>query len=222
MGYAGEKMVVIPNGFDLRSFHPDPEARQSVRGELGLTPSTPLVGLVARFDTEKDHRTFVQAAARLHAVMPEVHFLLCGEDVDPKNPRLTAWLTSTEVQSQCHLLGPRNDMPRMTAALDIATSSSYGEGFPNVVGEAMACGVPCVVTDTGESAMIVGDTGRVVPPRDPAAMADGWRQVLQSDCSVREALGIAARRRVESEFDIAAIARHYRELYDDIVEPSTR
>src|SRR5262249_53981112 len=125
MGYAGEKMVVIPNGFDLRSFHPDAEARQSVRRELGLTPSTHLVGLIARFDTEKDHRTFVQAASRLHAVMPEVHFLLCGQNVDPKNALLAAWLASAGISSRCHLLGLRDDVPRITAALDIATSSSY-------------------------------------------------------------------------------------------------
>jgi len=217
MGYAGEKIVVIPNGFDLRSFHPDPEARQSVRRELGLTPSTPLVGLVARFDTEKDHRTFVQAAARLHAVMPEVHFLLCGQDVDPKNPLLAAWLASAGIQSRCHLLGPRDDVPRLTAALDIATSSSCGEGFPNVIGEAMASSVPCVVTDVGESAAIVGDTGRAVPAKDPTALADAWRALLEAP-GTREQLGAAARRRVESEFDITVIANRYSTLYGELGE----
>jgi len=217
MGYAGEKIVVIPNGFDLRSFHPDPEARQSVRRELGLTPSTPLVGLVARFDTEKDHRTFVQAAARLHAVMPEVHFLLCGQDVDPKNPLLAAWLASAGIQSRCHLLGPRDDVPRLTAALDIATSSSCGEGFPNVIGEAMASSVPCVVTDVGESAAIVGDTGRAVPAKDPTALADAWRALLEAP-GTREHLGAAARRRVESEFDITVIANRYSTLYGELGE----
>jgi glycosyltransferase involved in cell wall biosynthesis len=215
MGYAGEKMVVIPNGFDLRSFNPDPEARRSVRQELGLTPSTPLVGLVARFDTEKDHRTFAQAAARLHALMPDVHFLLCGQGVDPRNPLLSAWLASAGVQSRSHLLGPRDDVPRLTAALDIATSSSYGEGFSNVIGEAMACGVPCVVTDVGESAAIVGDTGRVVPAKDPTALAEAWRALLEAPAA-REQLGAAARRRVESEWDITVIANRYSSLYDEL------
>jgi glycosyltransferase involved in cell wall biosynthesis len=214
MGYASEKMVVIPNGFDLRSFHPDPEARESVRRELGLPATAPLIGLVARFDTEKDHRTFVQAAARLHALKPEVHFLLCGQDVDSSNPQLGAWLASDEIRSRCHLLGPRDDIPRLTAALDIATSSSYGEGFPNVVGEAMACGVPCVVTDVGESAAIVGDTGLVVPPKDPAALADGWRALLEAPAT-RERLGSAARWRVANEFDITRIANRYSTVYDE-------
>ncbi len=214
MGYAGEKMVVIPNGFDLRSFHPHSEARESVRQELGLPPSTPLIGLVARFDTEKDHRTFVRAAARLHAVVPEVHFLLCGEGIDPSNQVLASWIAAEGLESTCHLLGRRDDVPRLTAALDLATSSSYGEGFPNVIGEAMACGVPCVVTDVGESAAIVGDTGRVVPAKNPTALADGWRALLETPSS-REQLGAATRRRVESEFDITVIANRYSTLYDD-------
>jgi glycosyltransferase involved in cell wall biosynthesis len=219
MGYAGEKMVVIPNGFDLRAFHPDPEARQSVRRELALTPSTPLVGLVARFDTEKDHRTFVQAAARLHAAMPSVHFLFCGQGVDPSNALLATWLASAGIQSQCHLLGPRDDVPRITAALDLATSSSYGEGFPNVVGEAMACGVPCVVTDVGESAAIVGETGRVVSAKDPTALADAWRILLEPAPDTRARLGAEARKRIESEFDIDKVAQRHVTLYGEVMEP---
>jgi glycosyltransferase involved in cell wall biosynthesis len=216
MGYAAEKMVVIPNGFDLRKFRPDPEARQSVRHELRLPLSAPLVGLVARFDTEKDHRTFVQAAAQLHSVMPDVHFLLCGEGVDPSNALLESWLTSVGMQSRCHLLGPREDIPRLTAALDIATLSSYGEGFSNALGEAMACGVPCVVTDVGDSATVVGDTGRVVAARDPAALAHAWRGMLGAPLGTRERLAAAARRRIESEFDIASVANRYLTLYNEI------
>jgi glycosyltransferase involved in cell wall biosynthesis len=218
MGYAGEKMVVIPNGFDLRSFHPDPEARESVRRELGLPATAPLIGLVARFDTEKDHRTFVQAAARLHAVMPDVHFLLCGEGVDPGNPLLMQCVASAGIQSRVHLLGPRMDIPRLTASLDIATSSSYGEGFPNVVGEAMGCCVPCVVTDVGESAALVGDAGRVVPARDPMALADAWRALLEAEPATREQLGAAARRRVTKHFEIAVVTARYVELYDEVSE----
>jgi glycosyltransferase involved in cell wall biosynthesis len=216
MGYAAEKMVVIPNGFDLHSFRPDPEARQSVRTELGLPLSAPLIGLVARFDTEKDHRTFVEAAARLHSVMPDAHFLLCGQEVDTTNGVLRAWLARAGIESRSHLLGLRHDVPRITAALDVATLSSYGEGFPNAIGEAMACGVPCVVTDVGECAAIVGDTGRVIPPRDPSALAGAWRELLEAGPDSLARLGAAARRRVESEFDIAVVASRYLALYDEV------
>jgi glycosyltransferase involved in cell wall biosynthesis len=222
MGYAAEKMIVIPNGFDLRSFRPDPEARQSVRVELGLPLAAPLIGLVARFDTEKDHRTFVAAAARLRAVMPDVHFLLCGQGVDSSNTILRGWIASAGLNSCCHLLGLRDDVPRLTAALDVATLSSYGEGFPNVIGEAMACSVPCVVTDVGECAAIVGDTGRVVPPKNPETLANTWRELLEAGPSSRARLGAAARQRVASEFDIAVIASRYLALYDDVTEQSPR
>jgi glycosyltransferase involved in cell wall biosynthesis len=216
MGYAEEKMAVIPNGFDLTSFRPDPEARESVRAELGLSPSALLVGLVARFDTEKDHGTFVAAAGRLHASRPDVHFLLCGEGIEPGNAALSAWIAAAGIAPCCHLLGPRDDVPRLTAALDIASLSSYGEGFPNVIGEAMACGVPCVVTDVGECAAIVGDTGRAVPAKDPQALVDAWRELVELGLASRARLGEAARRRIESEFDIAVIARRYSELWDEV------
>lgn len=218
MGYSNEKMVVIPNGFDPRTFRPDPSARGSVREALSLPPSTPLVGIVARFDPEKDHRTFVRAAARLHAMMPDVHFLLCGEGIDAANGELVDWIATAGVASRCHLLGPRQDLPLLTAALDIATLSSSGEGFPNVIGEAMACGVPCVVTDVGECAAIVGDTGRVVPSRNPAALAEAWGDLLRIGAAARALLGAAARSRIEREFEIGAIARRYSALHDEVVD----
>lgn len=170
-GYDRERMVVIPNGFDIDRFRPDLKARQDVRQELGLPANAQLIGMIARFDPQKDHRTFFQAAARLRASTPDVHFVLCGDGIDWGNSDLVDWIDRGGIRQRCHLLGRRHDIQRFQASFDIATLSSWsGEGFPNVVGEAMACGVPCVVTDVGDSAWIVGDTGHVVPPRDPDAL----------------------------------------------------
>jgi glycosyltransferase involved in cell wall biosynthesis len=217
LGYAAHDMVVIPNGFDLAAFKPDPAARVAVRRELSLPENASLIGLVGRFNPQKDHGTFVRAAARLCGDVPDVHFLLCGDDITPANNELVEWITASGIRDRCHLLGRREDMPRLTAALDIATTTSaYGEGFPNVVGEAMACGVPCVVTDVGDSALIVDCTGTVVPPRDPGALADGWRALLYLGAEGRVRLGSAARRRVEDNFSLPAIVTRYENLYEGL------
>jgi glycosyltransferase involved in cell wall biosynthesis len=219
LGYVADKMVVIPNGFDPTAFRPDPVARQSVRQELGIPEKALLIGLVARFGSRKDHHNFVQAAARFHACAPESHFLLCGDGITWENPKLAGWIEAAGIQSQCHLLGRREDIPRLTAALDIAsTASSYGEAFPLVIGEAMACGVPCVVTDVGDSAIIVGKTGVVVPPKDPQALASGWSQLLlDMSREERVQLGLAARQRIMERFSLGKIVEQYERLYESLV-----
>lgn len=217
LGYPQKKMIVVPNGADLAAFRPDPEARRSVCEELGLRVETPLIGLVARFDLPKDHRTFVQAAGLLHTRVPEAHFILCGDSITRENPQLTEWIDAARVRSRCHLLGRRIDVPRLSAALDVATSSSsFSEAWPLAVGEAMACGVPCAVTDVGDSSVIVGDTGRVVPPKNPQALADAWHGLLTLGPDERARLGQAARRRVEEHFDLLGAVAKYEKLYEEL------
>jgi glycosyltransferase involved in cell wall biosynthesis len=217
LGYAPEKMVVIPNGFDLGLFRPDPVARLSVRKELGIPDGAPLVGLVARFHPQKDHRTFVRAAGLLRASLPGPHFLLCGERVDWDNDQLARWIDAAGGREGWHLLGLRTDVPRLVAALDVSVSSSFsGEGFPNVIGEAMAAGVPCVVTDVGDSAQIVGQTGTVVQPRDPGALAGACERLLGMAEAERGDLGLAARRRVVESYDLEEIVRRYEDLYQGL------
>lgn len=218
LGYDSDRMTVIHNGFDLSLFKPDLAARQAVREELGIPGNAPLIGLIARFDPQKDHRNFILAAGLLHVQMPECHFLLCGHGINWDNLELDRWIGAAGIGHRCHLLGERADVPRLTAALDIAsTASSFGEAFPLVIGEAMACGVPCVVTDVGDSALLVGDTGRVVPPRNPQALADGWMSLL---CDIkpeeRRRLGLAARQRIEERYSIERIAAQYCRLYRDL------
>jgi glycosyltransferase involved in cell wall biosynthesis len=220
LGYADHKFRVIPNGIDLAAFRPDAEARAAVRRELGVPDDAPLVGIVARFDPQKDHRTFVEAAGRLRARLPDAHFLLCGRGATPDNRELGAWIDAAGIRGSVHLLGERTDVPRITAALDLLTlSSAFGEAFPNVLGEAMACEVVCVTTDVGDSAYIVGDTGRVVPSRDPGALADAWHSLLAGDRDALRALGRRARQRVRELFTIQRVTRAYEDTYRAAVAP---
>lgn len=217
IGYDRGKMQVVPNGFDLDTFRPDEDARESVRDELGVGVDAPLLGQVARFHPQKDHRTFVGAAGRLHESRPDVHYLLCGRGVDRENRQLLDWIREAGTADRTHLLGQRRDVPRLTAALDVATLASKDEGFPNVAGEAMACGVPCVVTDVGDSATLVGDTGAVVPPGDPNALAKAWLSILELGEAERHSLGFRARERIRDRYSISTIVGRYQRLYEEVV-----
>lgn len=220
VGYQARKLVVVPNGFDLSRFKPDAEARAAVRRELGVPDGTPLVGMVARYHPHKDHRTFIAAAARVRGACPPARFLLCGDGMDRENAELAELLRRAGLRAAAHLLGRRDDVERILAALDVACLSSRTESFPNAVGEAMACGVPCVATDCGDVREIVGQAGRVVPVGDPDGMADAVLELLRLDGPAREALGAAARARVGTTYDIAVVAQRFREIQDQAVRRS--
>ena len=218
IGYDRDKMQVIPNGFDLDHFAPDAAARISVRRELDLADDATLIGMVARVDPQKDHGNFINAAALLRTRLPDAHFLLCGSGVTEANQWMSELVRGAGIGVKCHLLGKRDDIPRLTAALDVATtSSSYGEAFPLVIGEAMASGVPCVVTDVGDSAYIVGETGRVVPVGDPYALAMGWLDIVAKPADERRAMGEAARARVVSLFSVDDVVSRYQDLYRELL-----
>ena len=223
LSYAAEKLEVIPNGFDLEKVKPDPAARRSVREELGLPGDALLIGMAARFHPQKDHRNFVRAAALLSRQIPKVHFLLCGFGVNWQNLKLAEWIDEAGIRGSCHLLGVRRDMARLFAGMDIATTASLsGEAFPIVVGEAMACETPCVVTDVGDSALIVGDTGKVVAPDNPSELAQAWQALIEAGSHERRRLGMAARRRVEQNFALPAIVKRYQAVYEGLVAQSPR
>jgi len=220
LGFDPRRFVVIPNGFDLRDFAPDPAASGSVRAELSIPAAAPLIGLIARWHPQKNHRGFVEAAAELRRRVPDAHFLLAGYQVTPDNPDLNGWIESAGLGPAVRLLGLRSDIPRLTAALDVASSSStFGEAFPNVLGEAMACGVPCVATDVGDSAYVIGDTGFIVPPGDPRAMAAGWERLLSMSREERFALSDRVRERVARNFDIVAVRERYEQVFRSLALP---
>lgn len=216
LGYKEEKMIVIPNGFDLEVFKPDAEARYSVRRELRIPDDVAIIGMGARFDPQKDHKNLITAARILCRSNKNIHFILCGDGITNDNKQLTKWIQEYNLQVNFHLLGRRADIARITTAFDIASSSSYGEGFPNVIGEAMACEVPCVVTNVGDSAYIVGDTGIVVPPKNPLAMAKAWEKLIKLSAEERKILGKLARKRIEDNFEISSVVNQYEALYNQL------
>ncbi len=216
-GYAASKISVIPNGFDLNHLQPDAEARANLGAELGLPPDALLVGVVARFDVQKNHLGFVQAAAQVLAALPQAHFVLAGKDVDAGNAALQSAIAAHPgLAAHMHLLGRRDDVPRLMAAFDVLASPSHGEAFPNVLGEAMACGTPCVVTEAGDSAEIVGSTGRVVAVGDMAGLARQLIAVLKLPTAERTALGQQARARVQENYEIGRVARQYEAVYEQV------
>ena len=217
-GYCAKKIQVIPNGFDLKRFAPDVTAPSRMRTALGLPENTPLVGLMARYNPQKNHAGFVEAAKHVCSSMPHVHFILAGGMIDANNNELKKLIQAKALGRNMHLLGRRDDMPELIAALDVlVSSSSFGEAFPNVLGEAMACGVPCAVTDVGDSAEIVDETGFVVAAGDMQGLAQCILKLLSLNSEDKASLGFQARARVESKYEIGRVTRMYESFYDQIV-----
>lgn len=210
LGYSPRRWEVIPNGFDLTHFRPLPEARLRLRAELGVAQDAFLIGLVARFDAMKDHATALNALRQF----PNAHLVCVGRDVVATNPALAA----PDLAGRLHLLGERRDINQILPACDLATlTSAFGEGFPNVLGEAMACALPCVATDVGDARAIVGDTGLLVAPRDPAALSAAWRKFADAGLVHRTELGAAARERIAAHWSLPAIVRRYEDVYSSMM-----
>ncbi len=213
-GYDARKFVFIPNGFDLAQFRPSVVTRREVRQELRLDEAATVIGLIARVDPQKDHATFIRAAALVARRRTDVRFLLCGDGATPENGDLFRTISETGLPDRFLLLGRRRDVPRIMNAIDVGTlSSAYGEAFPLAIGEAMASGVPCVVTDLGDCAHLVGDTGRVVRPRDAEALARALDELVAIGPEGRRRLGVAARERIAEHFSLPRIVEAYAALY---------
>jgi glycosyltransferase involved in cell wall biosynthesis len=217
IGYDAERLTWIPNGFALDRFAPSAEHRATVRGELGIAAEAPVVGVIGRFHPAKDHPTFLRAAAIVARAEPATQFVLAGVEMDEDNPLLFGLRRELGLEGHVHLLGRRSDVERIDAALDVLCSSSLTEGFSLVIGEAMACAVPCVVTDVGDSASIVGDTGAVVAPGNPDALAEAILRIVRMPAPARAELGAAARRRVQEKFELREVTRRYEELHASLV-----
>lgn len=218
-GFRDRRRRIIPNGFDGESFRPDTQARRSFRAEVGADERTVLIGLIARFHPMKDHGNLLRAASLLGEGRSEVRLVLAGPGIDTGNAALIGMIESHGLSGRVHLLGERGDVARIMAGLDVlCMSSAHGEAFPMAVGEAMASGLPCVVTDVGDAAWLVGGTGRVVPPGDAEALADALRAMIEAGPDGRRALGLAARARVLEHFSLAAAAAAYQDLYEALLE----
>jgi len=200
-GIDPSRVAVIANGIDTDAFKPEPAGRARLRQEWRVPDGAPLIGMVARIDPMKDHGNFLRAAAAFLAAWPSARFVCVGDGAAAYRRELVRQADALELGGAVIWAGERHDLAAVYSALDIATlSSAFGEGFANVIGEAMACGTPVVATDVGDAAAIVGDCGLVVRPGDPAALAEGWRQVVGRD---RATLSAAARARVVEQFSVA-------------------
>ena len=218
LGYRPDKRVILPNGFDCGMFRPNQEARSSFRRELGVPQDALLVGLIARYHPMKDHAAFLRAAAIIRRSHPKVWFVLAGSGVSREQPALLNAIQREGLEGGVFLLGERKDTPRVNAALDVACSSSaWGEGFSNSIGEAMACAVPCVVTDIGDSSFLVGNTGTSVPAGDYEGFAKAVQELLNAGSERRSTLGQSARQRIEAEFSLPCVVSRYEELYREHV-----
>lgn len=216
LGYNCQQATVIPNGFDLAQFQPNSSAYLEVRRDLGVASDTRLIGLFGRYHPIKGHQTFIKAAAILSRQNSSVQFVLAGRNVSHSNAELRHWIQDMGLNGRIHLLGERTDMPRLSAALDLAVSSSVSEGFPNVIGEAMASGVPCVVTDVGDSAWLVGGSGAVVASGDPAALAASMNELLTLAPTQFACLKQAARKRISDHFSLDSVIHQYESLYFEL------
>lgn len=214
-GFPEDKIVVIPNGINTEYFRFDPEGRQQVRSEWGLGENKVLIGLVARLDPMKDHPTFLEAASHITRGRHDVRFVCVGEGSADYAEVIKEHAVALGLSGRLIWAGARDNMPAVFSALDIATSSSsFGEGFSNTIAEAMACGVPCVVTDVGDSAHIVGDTGGVVAPGDGSALAAAILNLTNLPREERQALGNAGRARIVSEFGLDRLVQRTEQELD--------
>jgi glycosyltransferase involved in cell wall biosynthesis len=212
-GYPARLFEIIPNGIDASRWAPNAEARAAVRRELGLEVDAALIGYVANLRPIKDHATFLAAARRLVDAGSPAHFLLVGVDATMRHPALGALVSAHGLEGRVHALGERDDIVRLTQALDVASLTSVEESFPNVVAEAMACGVPVVSTDVGDAREILGPHGRVVGLGDADAIAREWRVMLDLPPEARIALGEQLRARVSREYSMEAVADRYVRYY---------
>lgn len=217
LGYDASKLVIIPNGYELAVFQPNPTARERLRAEWNLSDSLPLIGMVGRFHPMKDHAGLIAALERVAAAGMDFHCLLVGAGMEETNPALKDSIDSAGLGDRVHLLGRRDDIPSVMCALDIHVLSSFGEAFPNVLAEAMACGTPCVTTDVGDAAMIVGETGWVTSPGQPEALAGAIIQALQArhNQTTWDERCAAARARIQENFSVEMMAQRYSQIWED-------
>lgn len=213
-GFPARKMAVIENGIDTVRFRFDAEARERVRAEWKIGAGETAIGLVARLDVMKDHRNFLQACALLAVRRDDLRFVCVGGGASSYCAELAALADSLGIADRLIWTGPRADMPAVLSALDIASSSSaFGEGFSNAIAEAMACERPCVVTDVGDSARIVGTLGEVAPPRDEEALAAAIARMFDRVAQDAE-LGRRARTRIVEEFSVARMVSRTESILD--------
>jgi glycosyltransferase involved in cell wall biosynthesis len=221
-GYDDSKMVVVPNGYDFSQFTASVGERNAWRSEHGIAVGDVVVGSVGRWHADKDPDNFIRMAAVLAHQDARVRFLMVGRGLDGSNEALMRGIEACGLAQRFVLAGERKDVPICLSAIDVFCLHSRNEGFPNVLAEAMAMGLPCVTTDVGDAAMLLGDCGHVVPKQDAAALAQGVARLLQLDPAARQALGRRARARVLAQFTIATTRAGFEAVYQRLLNEGRR
>lgn len=217
LGYRADRMVVVPNGFDLLRLQVTPSQVAALRSACGFSADTVVIGTLGRFNAVKDPHNYVRAAGLLARDYPQAQFLMVGRDCDAANAKLMAWIKATGFENRFVLLGERSDVPVCLAAMDMFCLSSRTEGFPNVVGEAMAMRKACVVTDVGDAAYLLGGCGVVVPKEDSVALAEGMVRMLDLSIIDRAELGERAHARIASEFTMQRTCERFEAVYANVL-----
>jgi glycosyltransferase involved in cell wall biosynthesis len=216
-GYSEDRMEVIFNGFDLELFRPRVEGEDVLRAQLGIRAEAPIIGIVGRVDPAKDYENFVAAIGKTARQYPDCHYVMIGKGLDESNVRMRTLIEQAGVKGTYHLLGARHDLHLLIPSFDIFCLSSRSEGLPTVVGEAMAAGVPCVATDVGDTAALVGDTGQLVPRENADALAAGLIHLLGLPRENRQYLGQKARERIQAGFSIGMSWQRYKRVYRSFI-----
>ncbi|MFC5498399.1 glycosyltransferase family 4 protein [Caenimonas terrae] len=221
-GYDASRMVVVANGLDFGALAATAEQRDALRQRCGFGADVTVIGSVGRFHPDKGQEYFVQAAGLVAQQHKEARFLMIGRDVDTRNALLATWISATGCPERFVLLGERPDVSVCLAAMDLFCLSSRTEGFPNVVGEAMAMGLPCVVTNVGDAALLVADSGEVVPAEDVAALAGGLRRLLMMTPNTRQLKAQKAMSRIRSQFSMDRARERFESIYERIAKTGRR
>lgn len=213
-GYPDSRIHVIHNGIDIHKFFSKPSAGMELRKKWLAGRSGPLIGLVARLDPMKDHLTFLRAATILSKNFPSAKFVCIGGGKDRYLSELKAFAFSLGLDSKIIWAGEQKNMLAVWNALDLATlTSAFGEGFPNAVGEAMACGIPCVATDVGDVRIIISNDLFITPCRNPNLLASAWSEELGISEEEREVLCRNNRTRISQEFSIKSMVSKTKQAY---------
>jgi glycosyltransferase involved in cell wall biosynthesis len=216
IGFKQDKGVVVSNGYNINDFKPDLELGLKFRAEVGVAENEFLIGHVGRYDPLKDYNSLIASLAVLNSQGVSFKTVLVGTNLDNQNNNLTTDICQQGLEGKILLLGKRNDIPAVMNGFDLFILSSKSEAFSNVLNEAMACGTPCVTTDVGDAAYIVGDTGWVAPPKSPEALAEAMNLAFKENQQNPERWQLrrmACRQRVEENFSIEKMVENYHSVW---------
>ena len=215
-GYSPKNALVIHNGFDLTELYPNKEAGRKLRKAAGISDDVFVFGNISRHHPIKNHIGLLQAFSDVYHNAKNVFLLMAGPGIDSSNRHLTEIIKSQQLQNNVLLMGETNDVLPSLNACDVYVSSSFSEAFPNTIGEAMACGVPCIATDVGDCSYIIGKAGLIIPVNDHKALVNAMTKLFESTEKERKQLGVMALQRIQENFQIASMTQSYEELYTSL------